>query len=67
MLALLYIGPFMTSGTLLMFDEFSDREHEFKALIDWQKIYRISFRVVAQVQNYGKVCAQLVSWTVRCA
>jgi O-methyltransferase len=60
MLALLYLGPFMSPGTLLIFDEFYDREHEFKALMDWQKICKNDFRIVAQIENYGKVCAQLL-------
>ena len=59
MLPLLFLGPFMSRGTLLIFDEFYDREHEFKALIDWQKIYKRQFRMVAEVGNFSKVCAQL--------
>jgi O-methyltransferase len=59
MLPLLYFGPFMAKGTLLIFDEFYDREHEFKALMDWQRIYRRNFRIVAEVKNYSKICAQL--------
>jgi O-methyltransferase len=60
MLALMHFGPFMSKGTLLIFDEFYDREHEFKALMDWRRIYNRDFRVVAQVDNYGKVCLELV-------
>jgi len=60
MLALVHFGPFMTKGTLLIFDEFYDREHEFKALMDWQKIYRKHFRIVAEIENYGKICAELL-------
>jgi O-methyltransferase len=59
MLALVHLGRFMSKGTLLIFDEFYDREHEFKALMDWQKIYRKSFRIVGQMQNYARICAEL--------
>lgn len=59
MLALVHFGPFMSSGTLLLFDEFYDRENEFKALMDWQRIYRKSFRILAEMDNYGKICAEL--------
>ncbi len=31
---------------MLMFDEFYDREHEYKALIDYQKITRKKIRGV---------------------
>jgi hypothetical protein len=37
MLTLVYLTPFMSSGTLLFFDEFFDGEHEFKAMMDWQR------------------------------
>ena len=60
MLPLLHFGSFMANGTLLIFDEFYDRDHEFKALMDWQKIYRRNYRIIAQMQNYSKVCAQLM-------
>lgn len=59
MLPLVYFSPLMTSGTLLIFDEFYDRDHEFKALTDWQKICKTNVRVIAQVQNYSKICAEL--------
>lgn len=59
MLALVHFGPFMAKGTLLIFDEFYDRDHEFKALMDWQRIYRRKFRIVAKVDNYSKICAEL--------
>lgn len=60
MLPLVHFTPFMSQGTLLIFDEFYDRQHEFKALQDWQKIYRKPFRIVAEMQNYGRICAELV-------
>jgi O-methyltransferase len=60
MLALVHFGPFMSKGTLLIFDEFYDREHEFKALMDWQRIYRKNFRIVAEMDNYGKICTELL-------
>jgi len=60
MLALIYLGPFMSKGTLLMFDEFYDREHEFKAMMDWQRISHKAFRVVVEMDNYGKVCMELL-------
>ncbi len=60
MLPLFHFTPFMSTGTLLIFDEFYDREHEFKAFMDWQKIYRMNFRIIAEMDNYGKICAQLV-------
>jgi hypothetical protein len=50
----------MTSGTLLVFDECYDREHEYKALMDWQKICGRTFRVVAETDTFARICAELV-------
>ena len=60
MLALVHFGPFMSKGTLIMFDEFYDREHEFRALRDWQRIYRKNFQIIAQADDYREICAELV-------
>jgi hypothetical protein len=59
-LPLVHFDRLMTSGTLLVFDEFYDREHEYKALMDWQKICGRSFRVVAETNNFGRICAELI-------
>lgn len=59
-LPLVYFSTFMSKGTLLIFDEFYDREHEFKALMDWQRIFRKRFRFVAEMEHYSKICAELV-------
>jgi O-methyltransferase len=60
MLALVHFAPFMSKGSLLIFDEFYDRENEFKAFMDWQAIYRKRFRIIAEMGNYGKICVELL-------
>jgi O-methyltransferase len=60
MLALVHFAPFMSKGTLLIFDEFYDRNNEFKALMDWQRIYKKNFRIIAEMGDYGKICAELL-------
>jgi O-methyltransferase len=59
MIPLVHFTRFMSQGTILIFDEFYDRDHEFKALQDWQKIFRKQFRIVAEMQNYARVCVEL--------
>jgi len=59
MLALVHFTPFMSKGTLLIFDEFYDRDHEFKAFRDWLKMTGKTFRVVAEVDGFAKICAEL--------
>ena len=61
MLPLIHFTPFMREGTLLIFDEFYDRDHEFKAFMDWQRIYKKNFRIAAQMERYGRICAELLS------
>ena len=45
---------------MLMFDEFYDREHEYKALIDYQKITRKKIRGVCHLDNFSKVCVGIL-------
>ena len=59
MLPLIYLTPFLRKGSLLLFDEFYDREHEFKSFVDWQRISQRNFGIVGQVANYGKICAEI--------
>lgn len=60
MLPLVHLGPCMPSGTLLFFDEFFGRDHEFRALIDWQSMYGRKFRIVAKTKDYAQICAELL-------
>jgi hypothetical protein len=60
LIPLIYFGPFLRNGSLLIFDEFYDRNHEFKAFQDFLKISRRAYRVVCQMENYQKVCIELL-------
>jgi O-methyltransferase len=52
---LVFLTPAIVPGTILMFDEFYDREHEFKAYRDWLLISGRSGRIVAETDHLGKV------------
>ena len=54
-LVLVYLTSFMSKETILVFDEFSDREREFKAFRDWQRILLKSTRIIAQAENYTQI------------
>jgi O-methyltransferase len=56
---LVYFTRYLRGGSLLIFDEFYDRNHEFKAFQDFLKISKKQYRVVCQTQNYRKVCIEL--------
>jgi O-methyltransferase len=60
MVPLIQLSPFMKPGTLLIFDEFYDRDHEFKAFVDFQRIGRREFQILACVGDYSKVAARLL-------
>jgi hypothetical protein len=55
MLVLVHLTSFMSKETIPVFDEFSDREHEFKAFRDWQRIPLKNTRIIAQVENYTQI------------
>jgi len=57
---LVYFARYLEAGSLLIFDEFYDRNHEFKAFQDFLKISRHRYRLVCQAQNYAKVCIELL-------
>jgi O-methyltransferase len=59
--ALLHLAPFMRPGTVLVFDEFYDRDHEFKAFCDFTAISRKSYRVLGEVDNFSKVCFEITA------
>jgi len=61
MLALVYLSPWIRPGTLLVFDEFCDRNHEFKAFRDWQAITKHAYRVIARAQGLMQVCIEIQS------
>lgn len=60
MLALVYLSPIMSKGTILIFDEFFDRENEFKAFTDWQKIFGKRVQVIAEVENYAQIAMEVL-------
>jgi hypothetical protein len=60
MIVLVQLDRFIKKGTVLIFDEFYDRDHEFKAFVDYQKIAKRKFRVLAQLNNYAKVCMEII-------
>ena len=61
MIPLIYLDRFITKGTLLIFDEFYDRDHEFKAFRGIiKKIANRKFRVICQIDNFSKVCIEIL-------
>lgn len=60
MLVLVYLTSFMSKGTILVFDEFCDREHEFKAFRDWQTIFTKNTRIIAEIENSTQISLEVL-------
>jgi hypothetical protein len=58
-LALLSLNPYIKSGTLLVFDEFYDRDHEFKAFVDFVALFRREYTVLGELGGFAKVCIEI--------
>ena len=57
--ALLSLNPHIKTGTLLVFDEFYDRDHEFRAFVDFIAFFRRKYTVLGEVGGFAKVCIEL--------
>lgn len=56
---LMICGPHMRSGDILIFDEFMDSVHEYRAFEDWQAIFGYQYRVIAATKGYCQVALHL--------
>ena len=57
---LVHLQPFLAKGSLLVFDEFYDQDHEFRAFRDFLSISKRDYRIVCQAENFGKICIELL-------
>ena len=53
------LDPFLENGDILMFDEFSALNGEFKAFSDYRDAYYRGIKVVAKVPSNGWICDQV--------
>jgi O-methyltransferase len=58
--ALTTLDPFVPPGTLVIFDEFFDASHEFRALQDYCCAFRREYRIVAATKNLLQAAVELV-------
>lgn len=54
------LNSFIKPGTLVIFDEFYDPVHEYKALIEYTCSYMRQFRVVAATSNFTQTAVQIL-------
>ena len=54
------LNSLLPSGTLIMFDDFYDPIHEYRALSDYCSAYRREFKMFAASENFHRVAVTLV-------
>jgi O-methyltransferase len=60
MLPLISFNHLLKQGTLLLFDEFYDRDHEFKAFEDYRKVSKRNYRVRCEANHFAQICVELL-------
>ncbi len=53
------ITPFLQSGDILFFDEFTVPRHEFKAFHEWSSSFYIDYKVLGGVNNFYQVAMMI--------
>lgn len=53
------LDAFISPGTLVVFDEFYDPIHEYRALCDYSAAYRRKFRIVARTSGFTQAAVEI--------
>jgi O-methyltransferase len=54
------LNDFLIPGTILIFDEFGDVQHEFRAFFDYVTSYKRNYRVVNAAWKYYTICVEML-------
>ncbi len=52
------LNRFIVSGTIIIFDEFYDALHEYRALCDYCEAFQRSYKIVAATRQFNQVAIQ---------
>jgi hypothetical protein len=55
------LAPFIQPGDLLFFDEFCSTMHEFRALDDFVKAFRLEYQIIEANNNFEQVCLRVTN------
>jgi hypothetical protein len=50
----------MPSGTIIIFDEFYDALHEYRALFDYASAYRRQYKFIAATNEFSQAAVELI-------
>jgi O-methyltransferase len=53
------LGPYLKSGDLIFFDEFSCPIDEYRAFEDYVRAFRVKYEVIGAVHGYTRICVKL--------
>ena len=53
------MDSFLPPGTILIFDDFSDSLHQYRAFMDYCSAYRKAFNVIGLTRSVEHVAAQI--------
>jgi hypothetical protein len=51
--------PYLKSGDILFFDEFSVPMHEFKAFTEWTNAFYVEYEVLGSVNNFFRLAVMI--------
>jgi O-methyltransferase len=54
------LAPYLKSGDLIFFDEFSCPLDEYRAFEDYVRAFRVSYKIVGAVHGYTRICVKLL-------
>jgi O-methyltransferase len=54
------LAPHLKSGDLIFLDEFSCSLNAYRAFEDYVRAFRVSYKVIAAVHGYTRICVKLL-------
>ena len=56
---LMLLGSLLEPGDILIFDEFGDPQHEFRAFCDFKSVFNLKYEVIAATQELTRVAMRI--------
>lgn len=53
--------PYLNPGDILIFDEFNEPMHEFRAFFDFCQLYKLNYKLISICENYLRIAIKILS------
>ena len=53
------LDPLLPAGTIIIFDEFGDTQHEFRAFMDYTSSYRRTYKTICAMPDFWTIAIEL--------